>query len=264
MECQWIRTTEHSLPKLREAAQGVALLPLGSIESHGPHAPIGSDPLTVEHLLTLVAQQETVAILPVLPYSFVASATRLLGAIHIDSLLLIQFVENICDELHRNGFGKIIVLHGHGGNPALHATLCKRVLERAKPYAVYSIAPLPDMAEFIKGVVESKHTGHACEFETSLNLASVPELVHLEYLEGRDFKPQACFEAGGVLTPVDWTARWPEMAVGEPLKATREKGEKLFAEWARRVVEIIRKVKRDETVPRVMAEFARARQSHRG
>ena len=263
MECRWIRTSQVNLARLRKASGGVAVLPLSSIESHGPHAPTGSDPLCLEHLLGLIEKQETVAILPQLPYSHVPDATRLPGAVHIDSDILIPLVENICDELHRNGFSKIVLLHGHGGNVPLHAMFAHRMLEKCKRYAVYSIQPLPGMHDFYMGLMESKDTGHACEMETSMNLVACPECVDLKKVKGRRFRAQPHPAVGEALTPVEWTSRWPTMAVGEPGRATRQKGEKILNEWARRVVGILRKIKKDKIVPRVMSQFARERQSHR-
>jgi len=262
MECRWIRTAEHDLRMLREAAQGLAVLPLSSIESHGPHLPTGSDPLCLEHLLERVAERETVAILPQLMYSYVLSARRLPGAIHIDSMLLIRFVENICDETHRNGFDKIALLHGHGGCVPLLQMFCARIAEKAKPYAIYAIPVLPGMREVYDEILETRHRGHACELETSLDLVAAPELVRLDKLQGRIYEPQPLPDVGEALTPLGWACRWPEMVAGDPSKATREKGEKIFAAWTDRVVDILQKIKADKVAPRVMARHAKASGSH--
>lgn len=260
MNGEWIRTAATDLAALRDASNGVALLPLGSIESHGPHLPLGSDTLVLQHLLGRITAQETVAILPLLPYSFVPAAAKLPGAIHIESSLLLDYVEAICDEIHRNGFSKIILLHGHGGNVPLHFSLPSRCLEKGKPYALYSIPPLPDMGAFIKSRMESPNQGHACEMETSMNLAAVPECVHLDRVRGRTFEKGTMPELGSTLTPVNWIGNWPEMAVGNPDKATLEKGEAIVAEWARRAVELIRTIKKDEIVLRVMKEHREAKE----
>ena len=263
MECRWIRTAEHDLRKLRDAAQGLAVLPLSSIESHGPHLPMGSDPLCLEHLLQRVTEHEVVALLPQLMYSYVLAAKQLPGAIHIDSALLVQFVENICDEIHRNGFGKIVLLHGHGGCVPLLQMFCNRMAEKAKPYAIYAIPVLPGMREVYDEVLETRDHGHACELETSLDLVAAPDLVQLDKLQGRVYKPQPLPDVGEALTPLGWACRWPEMVAGDPSKATREKGEKIYAAWSDHVVDIIRKIKADDVLPRVMADHAGKSRSHR-
>ena len=260
MNCEWIRTTTTALAALREASNGVALLPLGSIESHGPHLPLGSDTLVLQHLLGRITARETVAVLPLLSYSFVPAAAKLPGAIHIESSLLLDYVEAICDEIHRNGFSKIILLHGHGGNVPLHFSMPSRCLEKGKPYALYSIPPLPDMHAFITALMEFPNQGHACEMETSMNLVAAPDCVHLDRVRGKVFEMGPMPDLGSTITPVNWIGRWPEMAVGKPELATREKGEAIVAEWTRRIVDMIRTIKKDEIVPRVMKEHRESMQ----
>lgn len=263
MNCEWIRTTEPDLAALRNESEGVALLPLGSIETHGPHLPVGSDTLVLNHLLERIKARERVAVLPLLPYSFVPAASAFHGAIHIDSALLMDFVEAICGEIHRNGFNKIILLHGHGGNVPLHQGLITRALERSKPYALYSIPPLPDMGAFIAGQTEWPDQGHACEMETSLNLVAAPDCVRMARVHGKVYEKGAMPDLGSTATPVDWYGRWQLMAVGKPELATAEKGEAILAEWADRVVDLIRKIKRDTIVPRIMREHRDAKNSFR-
>jgi len=257
MNCYWIRNTEYDLKDLRRASKGVAVLPLGSIESHGPHLPLGSDTLTIAHMLERVIAKETVAVLPVLPYSYVGEARMLPGAIHVPSHILMDQVEAICDEVHRNGFDKIVLLHGHGGNVPLHSMFVKRMQERCKPYAVYSLPPLCNMKVDIAEIIESSEWGHACEMETSANLVFAPELVNLKRLGKKRFPAQPGPDVGGALTSVDWTARHPEMAVGDPQKATAEKGEKIISEWAKGVIDALRKIKRDRIAPVTIRRFNR-------
>jgi len=257
MECHWIRNAECDLAALRDASDGVAVLPLASIESHGPHLPLGSDILCARDLVKRIVAEETVAVLPVLPYSWVAEARMRPGAVHVPSDHLIPQVEAICDEIHRNGFGKVVLLQCHGGNVALHQMMVKRMLERRKPYAVYSIGVFANIPVEMKDVLDSEQYGHACEMETSMNLVAAPELVHLERLGERTFPSQERPDVGDVLTPVDWTATHPQMAVGEPQKATPEKGERIMAAWAEGVVDTLRRIKRDEIVPAAMETYNR-------
>lgn len=255
MECYWNRNTETTLAKLRKASKGVAVIPLASIESHGPHLALGSDTHCLEYVVGLVVQNETVAILPTVQYSYVASARTLPGAIHIRSDLLMEVVENICDEIHRNDFQKIVLLHGHGGNVFLGQAFVKRMQEREKPYAVYSIPVFPGISEDIKALMESLHTGHACELETSLNMVACPGLVNLKALGKKTFPPHPGPRVGAAIASADWISQHPEMAVGEPQKATKEKGEKIAKLWADSIIKHLRLIKGDKIAPRTVKSY---------
>ena len=254
MNCYWIQNTETTLAELRRASAGVAVVPLASIESHGPHLPLGSDPLSIEHIVSRVVAQETVAVLPTVIYSSVIEARMLPGAINIRTETLMDLVECICDEIYRNGFDKIVLLQGHGGNVALDPAFLKRVLEKEKPYVVYSLPVAAGQWERMMALLDGAEQGHACEFETSLNLAARPELVRLDLLGEKTFPTQPSPRVGSASTPVEWNSRHPEMAVGEPQQATREKGEKIVELWVEGIVHDLRLIKQDTLTREVMQE----------
>ena len=255
MNCYWIRNTETTLAELREASAGVALVPLASIESHGPHLPLGSDPLCIEYLVGRVIAEEMVAVLPTVIYSSVIEARMLPGAVNIQTETLMDLVEQLCDEIYRNGFEKIVLLHGHGGNVALDYAFLKRVLEKEKPYACYSLPVLAGRWEQVAALLETTETGHACEFETSLNMVACPELVRLDLLGEKTFPTQPAPQVGSAKTPVDWNALHPEMAVGEPQKATREKGERIAELWAAGIIHDLRLIKQDTRTQEMMRAY---------
>jgi len=263
MNCYWIQNTETTLADLRKASRGVALVPLASIESHGPHLPLGSDPLCIEHIVGRVTAEETVAVLPAVIYSSVIEARMLPGAINIRTETLMDLVENICDEVHRNGFDKIVLLQGHGGNVALNEAFLKRVLEKEKPYCAYSLPVLAGQWAKVVPLLETTETGHACEFETSMNMVARPELVRLDLLGEKTFPTQPSPQVGSAQTPVEWTARHPEMAVGEPQKATREKGQQIIALWVEGIIHDLRLIKQDTRTREAMQAYIRGTHSIR-
>lgn len=256
MEYYWIRNTEKSLAALRRATCGVAVIPLGSIESHGPHLPLGADPLNIEHVMERVLKKVKVAVLPTLTYSFIASARMRPGAIHIPSALVMDYVEQICNEIARNGFRKIALIHGHGGNPYLDSAFTRRMLEKAKTYAVYSVPVFAGRGREMLEFCETDDLGHACEMETSLNLVACPELVDWKALGRKTFPSQPGPDVGCAVTPVDWVARHPEMAVGYPQRATAEKGEAMVRLWADGIVDCLRRIRKDTVCLRAMKDYA--------
>jgi creatinine amidohydrolase len=257
IDCYWIRNTVDTIGELRKACGGVALIPLGSIESHGPHLPLGCDPIKTDNLVSQVIALEPAAVLPTLHYTYVAAARALPGAIHIRSDTLMDYVEQICDEIHRNGFDKIVLLHGHGGNTSLNTMFCDRMLEREKPYAVYSLSAQAGLWDEMQKTKESREWGHACEWETSMALMACPELVRLDALQGKTFPAAPGPDTGSALTAVDWIARHPEMAVGEPQCASREKGARWLAMAANGVAEHLRKIKNDTRTLEAIRDYTK-------
>jgi creatinine amidohydrolase len=251
----WINQTDATFPLLCEASERVAMIPLGSIESHGPHLPLGCDPIKTDNLVKEILKLETVATLPTLAYSYVADARMMPGAIHIKSHILMDYVECICDEVYRNGFNKIILLHGHGGNTSLHTMFCNRMLEKEKPYAVFSLSAQGDKWDVMMEMTEGKHNGHACEWETSIFSMARPELVRMELLGDKEFPKHERPDVGNALTAIDWVVKYPEMAVGKPQLATKEKGAKFLQIASTSVAEHIRKIKKDTKTLETIASY---------
>ncbi|HOI53704.1 MAG TPA: creatininase family protein, partial [Phycisphaerae bacterium] len=112
---EWTRMTG---PQLAEAARdcGVCLLPIGSLEAHGRHLPVGTDGLTTEAVCRAAAEAEPCVVAPMIWYSHVREMKATVGAVALDTGLLMPLVETVCDEIARNGFRKIILVNHHGGN----------------------------------------------------------------------------------------------------------------------------------------------------
>ena len=248
---KWLELTAEQLPEAREKADGVAMIPIGSIERHGSHLPMGCDTLIVQRIAQEVEAREPVVVLPVMTYTFVPQPTYELGAVSVKSSVLLQYLAAILDEVHRNGFGKIVLLHGHGGNIPMSDAILQYVIEESKQYALYSIPPWGGAK--LDEVQETNEVGHACELETSIALAICPKLVHLDAIKHQQtFPADKDLDVGVAQTPVDWIARYPTCCTGDPLAATVEKGKSLKWMWVDNVVETLQKIKRDQVVPNWM------------
>ena len=247
----WHDITSDQFAEAREQTGGVALIPIGSTERHGPHLPLGCDTLVGAGVAARVAALEPVVVLPVMGYTWVPQPSFQPGAIGIKSNLLLDWLTCVLDEIHRNGFGKIVLMHCHGGNIPMSATILGHVLEERKAYSLYSIPPFAGAD--VREVLETGDWGHACEIETSVALALFPDLVRMELVGHRTFPAVPGLDVGAAQTPVDWIARYPTCCVGEPQAATAEKGERLVGMWVDGVVDALRKIKADTVVPQWMA-----------
>lgn len=255
---RWLEIATTEFEAALERAGKVALIPIGSIETHGPHLPVGCDPLVIERVADLVAEIEPVVILPPLPYTWSPQARRHPGAITIPTTHLIELVEDICDEIHRNGFEKIVLLHGHGGNFPLAPLMPMHMVERGKPYALYNIGPWAGIdPELLSREGKRAPSGHACHIETSTLFFVRPDLVNLANLEGEDIAARTGPQVGAAETGIAWIERFPYGVIGQPTLATPELGEELVRSWTNGVADIIRKIKADDVTLRVVREFSR-------
>ena len=253
---RWIELTTTEFAVAREKAAGVALFPIGSIETHGPHLPVGTDALSAEKVADLAAKMEPVVVLPTLPYTWSPQARKHGGAITIPTVHLIQFVEDICDEVARNGFTKIVMLNGHGGNWPINPLLPMHMVERGKPYVLYSIDPWGGLdPQVLDREGRRSPIGHACHLETSALLYARPDVVKLENLEGEDWTARPRPDLGASHNGLEWIERRPYGMCGDPTLGTAELGRELLEGRAKGVAEIIRKVKADDATLAAMLRF---------
>lgn len=94
----------------------MVLLPIGSIECHGRHLPLGTDTLIPDRILELIEEKNDILIAPTIPYGACQSLEDYPGTINIDADVLYLFVTQVVQNLYRHGARKILILNGHGGN----------------------------------------------------------------------------------------------------------------------------------------------------
>lgn len=261
---EWSKLTAPALLRACRETGGVCILPLGSLEKHGPHLPTGTDTISVHARAVSAAQQEAAVVLPPLPYAQVVQAGNAIGALSMRRDLLIPFVENICDEAARNGFHKIILLNGHGGNSNWLHYFTESLAERDRDYAVYAAEFHAD-PELREQVCDSDSFGHACEYETSVMLDIAPDLVRMDDVPAAPGTPEHTPVGdglwGGVQTSVFWYELYPGQYAGDARLATAAKGERLNASAVDAIAGLIRRVKSDDQTLRLAAEFRRERRT---
>ncbi len=104
-----------------EAAQAakegkVVIFPIGSVEEHGNHLPLGTDSVQPEYIATEVAKRTGCLIAPPFRYGICNATRNFAGTITIQFDTLYKFALDVLSELVRNGFNRIIVMSGHAGN----------------------------------------------------------------------------------------------------------------------------------------------------
>lgn len=253
---QWEQLTWADFERAVEDT-GVALLTMGVIEKHSDHLPLGTDTLNVHKIASLAADEEPAVVFPPFYFGQIYEARCFPGTITIEPKLLLALLEGVLDEIGRNGFRKIIIVNGHGGNRHLIPFLAQCSLWEEKPYAIY-VAPrlTPDRQEAWQAITETEYHGHACECETSVSLANHPELVHMDRVPSEPALPLGRLShLAASYAGIGWYADHPEHYAGDARTASAEKGLALRQLLVDTLAEYIAAVKADDAVPTLQEEF---------
>jgi len=235
----------------------VCILALGVLERHAEHLPLGTDYLNSHHIACLAAEQEPAVVFPPFYFGQIYEARCFPGAIALKPAFLFELIQAVIDEIGRNGFRKIILLNGHGGNAHLLPFLAQSSLYEKKPYTVYFyMGELSEEAQKTwQQTCETSLHGHACECETSISLANHPELVHIERISGNGQPLERLKGLRNAYSGIWWFADFPEHYAGDAHPATVEKGKILRDLQVNDLVEFIKGVKEDQITPALEEEF---------
>jgi creatinine amidohydrolase len=255
---KWENLTSLDFEKEAKNCNGVGILPIGVLEAHASHLPLGSDMLAAHAIATAAAKEEPAIVFPAYPFGINAESAHLPGSLVLQLDLLFTLLENICDEMARNGLNKIILYSEHGGNRYYLPQFVQMLPAKRKNYLVY-YADLPFYPN-AEEILDTDEYGHAGEAETSLMLHLAPQTVKMEQLPSQPFtnlKRNEKLRKAGAYSQMDWFSQYPHLYVGDAHTATAAKGKLLFDYSVTALIKLIRTVKDDTTTPALLAEFNR-------
>jgi creatinine amidohydrolase len=260
LPARWDELTAGDWPKAQERAAYTCILPVGILEKHGPHAPLGSDLIHVREWSARATKQEYAVVFPDFFYGQIYEAKHQPGTFALPSRLVWDLLDATVEEIARNGFKKILIVNGHGGNPQLLRYFVQSQLERRRDYVVYFFDPVYDaqQAEREKALRKTDPLTdlHAGENETSSLLYLRPDLMRMESAaqeSGADQKRMTL--PPDLYTAIWWYARFPNHYAGEGAKATRELGQALTEHRVAALVKALRAVKADDKTLQLQNEF---------
>ena len=227
------------------AANPVILLPLGSHEDQGPHAPMG-DYLLAEKIAELAAirasQRGTrTVVAPVLPFGGLDWFGPMIGGIAITQATLTAVLTDMVAHLHRNGLRRLIVINGHGGNVGPIAEVARSLYERDRTVlpSLYLWRIAYGLLPKIVGPEKARDvSGHGADPLTSLGLHLFPALMRPDLVpEAKPLKSDpvlalpftalgsASFEGAEVAMPNAYDEVYNQgVAKGDPRLSSAETG----------------------------------------
>ena len=259
MSYRWDELTVADFGRAVEDAKGVCLVPVGVFEKHGGHLPLGTDCFTGEDIARRTVEREPAVLFPVFSFGQIHEAKHWPGTIAIKTPVILSLLENLCEEIARNGMRKIVLLNGHGGNEHLLSHFVMTMLERQRDYAVYVIRLrdyYPDAATLKAIGMETEYDGHGGEIETSMQLAVDARRVKMDQIDvGQGTSQHRLRHLPGGFTSMFWYAEYPNHYAGDARPASVEKGERAIQACVDSVVSILRAIKNDGETLRLQREF---------
>jgi creatinine amidohydrolase len=171
----WQGMTDRQIEAARQEGAIVAV-PVGAIEQHGAHLPVDTDTHNA-FAITVSAAQRTpsarVLVTPALPFGLSPHHRSFSSTISLRLATFLAVVRDIGANLVDSGFTKVVLVNGHGGNSAPLRSLTTELVAEGLPVAAVDYWK-PSEAEWSAILAGSLKTlGHACEFETALQMALV-------------------------------------------------------------------------------------------
>lgn len=224
--------------ELREQARrnAIVILPVASLEQHGPHLPVEVDSILGETVAARTAEKvlmrgQSVLTLPVVWTGLSEHHMTFGGTVTLENAAFAALIEGVVRSVLRHGFRRVVLLNAHGGNENALRTIVDDLTPRLGVPIVQLTYWYAAAVAIAKILQTQGGLGHACEAETAMMMAVRPELVAMDRipLATSNTTPDvADVVGGGVYVWRDIGSRSAAGVIGNPEAATLEKGEALF------------------------------------
>lgn len=242
------RWAEMNRPRFQAALEDtpIVVIPIGSIEQHGPHCPVDVDTSIPTHIAEVASAKATdfpLVVAPTISFGFTHYNQGFVGTISLHLETFVALVGEVCTTIHANGFHRLILLNGHGGNHhPIRAIAAKLAQSNVFSLAISHWELVSD--EMAAWGDRDARIGHAGEWETSLQLHMRPHLVDRSVQVAEDW-------VQSVDPRFESFARFPERrretphgVMGDPTVATAEKGARYVDLASDRLVDLARAYRR--------------------
>ena len=233
VEVEWARLKAHELRSLADR-DACVILPIASIEQHGPHLPVMTDTRLGHEVAVRAARRASPArptvVTPVVWSGLSEHHMAFGGTLILSHATFRAVIHDLVHALTRHGFRDVLISNSHGGNIVAMQAIADE-LATVLPATVVATTYVSEASlAFARLLEDQGGVQHACEAETSMMLAVEPDLV-----DTADLAALATDRGPGFLSAGKASYRWRPFqhmtangVSGVPTRATAEKGEKLL------------------------------------
>lgn len=258
MERNISRLTWPEVADLDLTGAGALVLPIGSIEQHGPHLATDCDLVFAEQFLQLtldrLSPDTRVWHLPILPISKSNEHVGFPGTWYLSAKTFMSVITEIAENAKRNGFRRLVLWNCHGGNRALLEVLARdiRIETGLMTFQIFASGAMADPLEPLDPR-EPDYGIHAGEWETSMMLALAPDRVRQDKMDCAfpDFQSDnLALELTGAT--IGWKTSDFQVSGtwGDATAASRERGEARLEPLIERLATILTEIAEFEMVER--------------
>lgn len=219
------------------------IIPIGTIETHGEHLPVGTDILIPEGLVTKIEEKmgEKVLVAPTVNYGHVWTLGAFSGSINVSSKILSEYISEIGKAFVAEGLKNIVLLNGHGGNIPALTIASEMIADVDSEVQVITFNWWLDFRQEILEVCQSQ--GHAGEDETSAMLALAEPHCDMSLARVNNNRLIANIKRQNI-----GLLSYQYGLSGDATKGTKVKGEKILDVVAQRIMGILEQIWQGEII----------------
>lgn len=281
----WENLREEEFKEAIKSSMGVCIVPVGCLEKHGQHLPVGTDVIHITEIARRAADEESVCVFPTMYFGEKTGSGEFAGTVIFSPELRLRILKETCSEIYRNGFDKILLYNGHGGNQAMISYFMRGMLYEKTGYSVFDYSLGSDFAtpkkilnegfkyltaddrKVLQSYIDKKKRfGHADFIETGWVYGVRPETVRLDkvYQESNESTHRFDeFSNHRINTPFAWMANFPNSYEGDMHDGMNERIARAMVDYSvKKLAGVIRFLKNETTSDEYKKEWLKKQKRH--
>lgn len=225
------------------------IMPVGTLEEHGRHNPLGTDTYIAESAAFEVGKLTKLPVAPVLPYGCTTNIRDFPGAVSLDPILYRDVLESYCGSFIKHGVRRILFINGHDSNTDILQMVSIDLFDKYKCLCMYTQwwEVLPQLNK------KWSCTDHGGYFETSLMLAVNRDIVdmakakkspNIQLTEKIKYSNDWKFHDAKINVPINFYSLQKIGNVGDPLGSNPKLGKEMMEEYVNFNVELVKEMKK--------------------